>query len=126
MNSNENVKILKEALSKFIDENIEADINKGEKLLERCRLNYNADCQCFNRYNMCQYKDEVIGYINDINQRYSYLIRLFNTFSGSSGGTGGIKCYDIGTYVDFLRRVKKAKENTDNLDKMMEEFMKVK
>lgn len=126
MNSNENVKILKEALSKFIDENIEADINKGEKLLEGCRLNYNAGCQGFNYYNMCQYKDEVIGYINDIKNRYSNLIRVLNNLSGSSGGTGGIKCYDIGTYVDFLRRVKKAKENTDNLDKMMEEFMKVK
>lgn len=126
MNSNENVKILKEALSKFIDENIETDINKGEKLLEGCRWNYNAGWQGFNHYNMCQYKDEVMNYISDVNQRYSYLIRLFNTFSGSSGGTGGIKCYDIGTYVDFLKRVKKAKENTDNLDKMIEEFMKVK
>ena len=126
MNSNENVKILKEALSKFIDENIESDINKGEKLLEGCRWNYNAGCQCFNHYNMCQYKDEVIGYINDIKNRYSNLIRLFNFLSGSSGGTGGIKCCDIGTYVDFLKRVKKAKENTDNLDKMLEEFMKVK
>ena len=126
MNSNENVKILKEALSKFIDENIEADINKGEKLLERCRLNYNAGWQGFNHCNMCQYKDEVIKYINDIQKRYLYLIRLFNTFSGNSGGNGSIKCCDIETYVDFLRRVKKAKENTDNLDKMMEEFMKVK
>ena len=53
MNSNENVKILKEALSKFIDENIEADINKGEKLLEGCRWNYNYGWQGFNRYNMC-------------------------------------------------------------------------
>ena len=75
---------------------------------------------------MCQYKDEVIKYINDIQKRYSYLIRLFNTFSGNSGGNGSIKCCDIETYVDFLRRVKKAKENTDNLDKMLEEFMKVK
>lgn len=126
MNSNENVKILKEALSKFIDENIEADINKGEKLLERCRLNYNAGWQGFNHYNMCQYKDEVIKYINDINQRYSVLIRLFNFLSGGSGSNSGINCYDIETYVDFLKRVKKAKENTDNLDKMIEEFMKVK
>ena len=126
MNSNENVKILKEALSKFIDENIEADINKGEKLLERCRLNYNAGWQGFNHYNMCQYKDEVIGYINDIKNRYSNLIRLFNFLSGSSGNSGGIKCCNIETYVDFLKRVKKAKENTDNLDKMMEEFMKIK
>ena len=118
--------VLKEALSKFIDENIEADINKGEKLLEGCRWNYNAGYKCFNHYNMCQYKDEVIHYISDIQKRYSYLIGLFNTLSGSSGGTGDIKCYDIGIYVDFLKRVKKAKENTDNLDKMMEEFMKVK
>lgn len=126
MNSNENVKILKEALSKFIDENIEADMNKGEKLLEGCRWNYNYGCQCFNRYNMCQYKDEVIGYINDIKNRYSNLIRVLNNPSGNSGGNGSIKCCDIETYVDFLRRVKKAKENTDNLDKMMEVFMKVK
>lgn len=126
MNYNENVKILKEALSKFIDENIEVDINKGEKLLERCRLNYNAGWQGFNHYNMCQYKDEVIDYINDIQKRYSHLIGLFNFLSDSSGGNGGINCYDIGTYVDFLKRVKKAKENTDNLDKMLEEFIKVK
>lgn len=120
MNSNENVKILKEALSKFIDENIEADINKGEKLYKKCDENYKAG------YDVCYHKKEVIDYINDIQKRYSHLIGLFNFLSDSSGGNGGINCYDVGTYVDFLKRVKKAKENTDNLDKMMEEFMKVK
>lgn len=123
MNSNENVKILKEALSKFIDKNIEADINKGEKLYKKCDDNYKAG------YDVCYHKKEVIDYINDIQKRYSHLIGLFNFLSDSSGGNGGndgINCYDIETYVDFLKRVKKAKENTDNLDKMIEEFMKVK
>lgn len=120
MNYNENVKILKEALSKFIDENIEVDINKGEKLYKKCDEYYKAS------YDVCYHKKEVMEYINDIQKRYSVLIRLFNFLSGSSGGNGCINCYDIGTYVDFLRKVKKAKQNTDNLDKMMEEFMKVK
>lgn len=125
MNNNIDIgKMLKEKLDKIIDKNLDDDLNYGKKLLQRCS-NY---CQYATygtmRYNYCQYRDEVLCYINNIQNRYAYLIALYNNVKGSSNDNHNTECHDIIVYVDFLEKISNAKKNTDNFEKMLEVFIK--
>lgn len=76
------------------------------------------------RYNYCQYRDKVLGYINNIQNRYANIIALYNNVNGSSNDNHNTECHDIIVYVDFLEKISNAKKNADNFEKMLEEFIK--
>lgn len=125
MNNNIDIgKILKEQLDEIIDKNLDNDLNYGKKLLQQCSNYYQYVTYGTIRYNYCQYKDEVLRYINNIQNRYANLITLYNNVKGSSNGNYNTECRDIKVYVDFLEKISNAKKNTDNFEKMLEEFIK--
>lgn len=125
MNNNIDIgKILKEQLDEIIDKNLDNDLNYGKKLLQRCSNYYQYATYGTMRYNYCQYKDEVLCYINNIQNRYANLIALYNNVKGSSNGNHNTECRDIKAYVDFLEKISNAKKNTDNFEKMFEVFIK--
>mgnify|MGYP004650785057 FL=1 len=125
MNNNKDIgKILKEQLDEIIDKNLYDDLNYGKKLLQRCSNYYQYATYDIMRYNYCQYRDEVLRYINNIQNRYANLIALYNNVNGSSNGNYNTECLDIKAYVDFLEKISNAKKNTDNFEKMLEVFIK--
>lgn len=125
MNNNIDIgKILKEKLDEIIDKNLDDDLNYGKKLLQQCSNYYQYATYGTMRYNYCQYRDEVLRYINNIQNRYDNLIALYNNVKGSSNGNYNTECRDIKVYVDFLEKISNAKKNADNFEKMLEEFIK--
>lgn len=125
MNNNKDIeKILKEKLDEIIDKNLDDDLNYGKKLLQQCSNYYQYATYGTMRYNYCQYRDEVLRYINNIQNRYAYLIALYNNVKGSFNGNYNTECRDIIVYVDFLEKISNAKKNADNFEKMLEVFIK--
>lgn len=125
MNNNIDIgKILKEKLDEIIDKNLDDDLNYGKKLLQQCSNYYQYATYGTMRYNYCQYRDEVLRYINNIQNRYDNLIALYNNVKGGSTGNYNTECRDIKVYVDFLEKISNAKKNTDNFEKMLEVFIK--
>lgn len=125
MNNNIDIgKMLKEQLNEIIDKNLDNDLNYGKKLLQQCSNYYQYATYGTMRYNYCQYRDEVLRYINNIQNRYAYLIALYNNVKGSFNGNYNTECRDIIVYVDFLEKISNAKKNADNFEKMLEVFIK--
>lgn len=119
----EQEKVLKESIGKLIDNNLENDINTGETLLNACiiydnlsKLNYVNNCNK-------KHKTLVLNYIQDIINRYSIILGIFNIINGYIGtGNSEIECSSIGNYVEFLKRLKSAKKYKDNVEKVIKIF----
>lgn len=111
MNNNIDIgKMLKEQLDEIIDKNLDNDLNYGKKLLQQCSNYYQYVTYGTMRYNYCQYRDEVLRYINNIQNRYDNLIALYNNVKGGSNGNYNTECRDIKVYVDFLEKISNAKK----------------
>lgn len=125
VNNNKDIgKILKKILDEIIDKNLDDDLNYGKKLLQQCSNYCQYTTYDIVRYNYCQYRDKVLRYINNIQNRYANLIALYNSVNGSSNDNHNTECHDIIVYVDFLEKISNAKKNADNCEKMLEEFIK--
>ncbi len=68
---------LKDALSKLIDENIDADIQEGEYLLEKC-TKYDRNYKALPLCPLNNHQQEVLKYNDKINYKYKILINIFN------------------------------------------------
>lgn len=104
-------KLLKEYISKLIDNKLDDDINRGQELLNRCKTYDNLSKLHGIRYCSNVHVKEVKLYIQNIINNYGNLISLFNLInSNSKGGKSSIDCKSLDLYVSFLNKVKDAKK----------------
>lgn len=116
-----NIDILIEEINKIVDEVIDNYLNNGRELLRLC--NKYEIIKTETGTNNCvtnNHKQKVLNFINDVNLRYSALISFYNILNNSDSSNSNIlTCNFLKTYVDFLERVKKSKEVSDNIDKVI-------
>lgn len=119
------VDMLIEEINKVAGEVIGNDLHKGKMLLQLCgeykmsEMNLGVHI-CLNN----GHKQQVLKYMNDINLRYSALIRLYNLLNNSNStntntNNNELECVYLKNYVDFLEKVKMAKDASDNIDKVI-------
>ena len=116
------VDMLIEEINKVAGEVIDNDLHKGKMLLQLCGEYETSKMKtgvnnCLNN----KHNQQVLKYMNDINLRYSALIRLYNLLNNSNSTTNNneLNCVYLKNYVEFLEKVKMAKDASDNIDKVI-------
>ena len=93
---------------------IQKDISEGKKLIEKCN----------NKTNVlgCEWKKEVLDYINKIIDDYRIFIAAINFINLSVGKPKEeIFCNEIYLYVNFLEKLKFCKEAKMSIECYLEE-----
>lgn len=87
------------------------DINEGNRLLKLC--NYPQELKCLN----CTIKEDIIKYIEKIEEKYGSLIILYNYIKAyHSTERKQTNCKDLNGYISFLTEIKKDFKQTNKFE----------